>query len=494
MSTRWHGVPTRSERGTTRGALVAILAGALFLVGLTDASGAESPSPSASPSPSSTAQPTPAPVPTGEVKYYIVASEYEGEPEFLYEIAERMLGSGDRAMEIFLLNQGRRQPGGLIVSDPEVIKPGWVLELPADASGPEVRVGPLPTFAPLPGASAPAAPTAPGAAPEAASGEEGAFSSTWWVVAAAVGAALVATLVVVLALRSRRDRENAAPPAPRRPAALERSTARPPGSHRALRPGRRERPPAPTPLDSSVSWMVDRALRVLASACRAAGRTLPEVAMVVVGPEHLSLRLLSPDDMTPSGWAARDFGRTWASSLRHLQTAAVDDTLDDPLPQLVTVGGTAQGRVLVDLARARGVVAVDGDGAGQRHLLDIWMHELTTNPWSREVRVVRVAVAAPVPAGSKVVDIADVGGLDDVVDGAPAGMVVLARAPRGRDLERVTALAGGTVGPRWGVVVLGGLRDARWRFTCDGSGRVTTPLLDEPVVMAALPEARVERA
>ena len=44
----------------------------------------------------------------------------------LWDLAERYLGDGYRAGELFELNQGRPQPDGRTLTDPSVIRPGWV--------------------------------------------------------------------------------------------------------------------------------------------------------------------------------------------------------------------------------------------------------------------------------------------------------------------------------------------------------------------------------
>lgn len=48
----------------------------------------------------------------------------------LWRIAERELGSGFRWREIYRLNEGRRFSDGRILTDPQLIYPGWVLDLP----------------------------------------------------------------------------------------------------------------------------------------------------------------------------------------------------------------------------------------------------------------------------------------------------------------------------------------------------------------------------
>jgi hypothetical protein len=87
------------------------------------------------------------------VKYYIVPPARNGHIGFLFEIAATTLGNGDLDGQIFSLNDGRLEPGGARFVNPTVIKPGWILELPANASGPDVHFGPLPAVTPAGGAS-----------------------------------------------------------------------------------------------------------------------------------------------------------------------------------------------------------------------------------------------------------------------------------------------------------------------------------------------------
>jgi hypothetical protein len=94
--------------------------------------------------PTPTAAPSIAPHPSW-VKYYIVPPPHNGHKEYLFEIAAKTLGNGNRYKEIFNLNKGRLQPGGARLENPAVIAPGWILILPSDAHGPGVHYGPLPS-------------------------------------------------------------------------------------------------------------------------------------------------------------------------------------------------------------------------------------------------------------------------------------------------------------------------------------------------------------
>ncbi|MEO3852606.1 hypothetical protein ABGB09_34155 [Streptomyces sp. B8F3] len=52
----------------------------------------------------------------------------------LWRIAERALGDGNRWPEIWRLNEGRLQPDGRTLTNPDLIRPGWTLRLPEATS------------------------------------------------------------------------------------------------------------------------------------------------------------------------------------------------------------------------------------------------------------------------------------------------------------------------------------------------------------------------
>jgi DNA-binding SARP family transcriptional activator/nucleoid-associated protein YgaU len=78
----------------------------------------------------------------------------------LWGIAKQQLGDPLRWSEIYQLNEDRPQPGGVTLTDPHWIDPGWTLVLPAPASS-----APPVTSTPLPVRAAPAAPSDPPLAP-----------------------------------------------------------------------------------------------------------------------------------------------------------------------------------------------------------------------------------------------------------------------------------------------------------------------------------------
>ncbi|MFI7024248.1 S8 family serine peptidase [Micromonospora sp. NPDC049900] len=90
-------------------------------------------------------------------KYYVVTSSYQGEPERLSVITQRFLGTTARTTDVLHLNAGRVQPDGGRLTDPDTLRPGWIIVLPWDAYGEGVRYGmlsavgaPTPTPGPRP--------------------------------------------------------------------------------------------------------------------------------------------------------------------------------------------------------------------------------------------------------------------------------------------------------------------------------------------------------
>jgi hypothetical protein len=141
------------------------------------------------------------------VKYYIVPQPTNGQAVALYGIAARTLGDTHRYLEIFTLNKGRLQPDGRRLENPRIIDPGWILRLPADASGPGVRFGRLPRVsrsATAPASHRPSQPAGSGAATHFTLGPAGTGS------AVVVGGALVLFAIAGLAVVVRRRRAGGA--------------------------------------------------------------------------------------------------------------------------------------------------------------------------------------------------------------------------------------------------------------------------------------------
>lgn len=89
--------------------------------------------------PAARAEPGPAPVTKNPVrKIYRVRPSAGRHHESLWEIAEKCLGDGRRYRDIYALNKGRLQPDGTRLTMASLIRPGWVLDMPADATHVEI--------------------------------------------------------------------------------------------------------------------------------------------------------------------------------------------------------------------------------------------------------------------------------------------------------------------------------------------------------------------
>jgi len=92
------------------------------------------------PDPAADRLPPPAPHRPGQadragLKRYVVQFPHDGSHDSLWSIAARYLGDGFRYTEIYALNKDRTQPDGHRLALPRLVRPGWELLLPADATG-----------------------------------------------------------------------------------------------------------------------------------------------------------------------------------------------------------------------------------------------------------------------------------------------------------------------------------------------------------------------
>ncbi|HEV2636170.1 MAG TPA: BTAD domain-containing putative transcriptional regulator [Actinocrinis sp.] len=75
-----------------------------------------------------------------EIKLYRVTPPAGRNHDSLWDIAQRHLGDGRRYKEIFELNKDRVQPDGQKLTNASLIRPGWILAMPADATGGDLVV------------------------------------------------------------------------------------------------------------------------------------------------------------------------------------------------------------------------------------------------------------------------------------------------------------------------------------------------------------------
>ncbi|MEV7986824.1 hypothetical protein [Micromonospora sp. NPDC085948] len=334
-----------------------------------------------------------APEETG--KYYVVGPPVDGQREYLFAIAAKTLGNGNRSREIFALNEGRLQPDGRRLTDATIVQPGWILALPRDARGPGVRTGALPAPTPSPAPVAPSPPprasTAP-AGPQAPPADALPHLPALWS-PTGLRIALVALAVLLLfwaqvALRSRRrptrggDAADSSPARPgpttspdQRPAPVTAPQAPPPQEPRPPVPAEPilvlplpiaaeppAQPPAPPPVAvPSPRPAVRTPLRavpdVRASGLPPSSRTHPFATLVTdlaCGPDRATVRLVGA---RPARWGA-PYG--WL----------VDGQRPPPSSAPVVLGDRDGRRLWIDLAVAPDVLTIGGDlTACRRHAL-----------------------------------------------------------------------------------------------------------------------------
>ncbi|WP_263730446.1 LysM peptidoglycan-binding domain-containing protein [Cellulomonas sp. SG140] len=312
---------------------------------------------------------------------HTVASSAEGASvivklgDTLWSIAAAHLGDGHRYLEIAALNAGITQADGSHLSDPDVLRPGWVLRLPTTAPVPEPplqqpkaesgvgpdlppppALSPAPMAKPaptLPAAPPPAATTTDGGSREHATGtstalahdDERQAASDWFVGLAALGAVGVVGEIARrrhLQQRARRVGETIPMPEPTSAAA---------SAERTLRT-------AATPVSIDA---IRTTLHNLACRCFNASRELPRVAALLLDEHHLTLLLLQDVADAVAPFTATN-PRTWVASTADVATQeAIDDPAQGtPYPLLVTLGHTEDATLILNL-EAAGTLTFAGD-------------------------------------------------------------------------------------------------------------------------------------
>jgi len=301
---------------------------------------------------------------------------YVVEPgDTLSEIAEDELGDAERYPEIVKASRSTLQPDGQHLTDPDLIRPGWHLTVPAETPDPPVPAQP---DAPESGALAhqgkhliPPAPLAPAAEPSSPGASATSRVVTTqsdqgmpvaaWVLPGLLGAGAILASSLWLVGRGQRRTQQ-----------------------RYRRPGHTI---APVP---AVVRDVEKTARLvgqpLAESMEAINRLLidlraktgerPRLTAAELTPHDLRLHFAQPVEL-PEPWAGA--GATWAASL-----AAPVPEHDNlcPYPMLVSVGIDNEGHLwLLDL-ESIGALSVSGD---PDHCADFGRHlvaDLALSPWA----------------------------------------------------------------------------------------------------------------
>ncbi|MGW2439670.1 LysM peptidoglycan-binding domain-containing protein [Streptomyces goshikiensis] len=299
-------------------------------------------------------------------------------------IAEAQLGDVDRYGEIFDLNKGGPLPGGGTFTDPDLIQPGQHLTLPGSASHPappqqaakpnpgtDGTTTPAPVTKPAPATPTPSAsatkppppvtatakpPASEAASPSAAAEatppapsattlpvEDTAGSHVNFALIAGIGTLLAASLAGALGVRrilQQRERKAGQTIAKdEEPTELEQllaATSEPAGIE-----------------------LLDRVLRTLAHHAATDNRDLPALRGARLDASGVTLLLDEPAPPV-APFTADPTARTWTlDPAAELLTAEELADVQAPYPGLVTLGGDADGLVLIDLMTCR-VLLLDG--------------------------------------------------------------------------------------------------------------------------------------
>lgn len=454
----------------------------------------------------------------------------------LWEIAAEELGDPLRYAEIVDLNVGRPQPDGEALQDPDLIRPGWVLELPATPTpievtgpstvpstddarndGPELRddgsrsVDDAPLKGAVPhepgddagGAVDDGAETTDDAAPgrhlavppveqadvddgdddrSTGSGDQADVEAHELVLGLT---ALAATGIVGELARRRRMQQRVRRVGRRIPLPAPGSSA-----DDAERTMRAAAPPITIPL-------LKASFLDLATRCYEAERDLPRVGAVTVTPAAVVLHLTEDDDAPVEPYTSID-ARTWTAPHETLPdtTDAEDPDRPEPFPTLVTLGHTSEGTVLVNL-EAAGTLTIAGDEEAASEILRALVAELATSdltgriglvaspdfePLARACDPARLQIA-PVEAIALAVERRDQevrratadAGLDDTLQARSDRIVGDIWLP----VVFVTTAAAAAVADPWSgsaVVAVGSPRVGGWTLIADGTDARLEPL------------------
>ncbi len=312
------------------------------------------------------------------------AEEYVVRPgDTLSDIAEAKLGDPMRYPALFESSRDTVQPDGATLTDPDLIRPGWEINIPphandqaeapetppAESEPPRPHKPPAETPTPVPTPAATAEPE-PEVTTADVPDDEVDSSAPGWLLPGLTGAGTVLAGLVLLAVRAHRNTQLRY----RRPG---QTIAHPP---LGLRHVEKTALVAGAPLTATIGHL-DRALRHLAATCADEGRALPSLATVTLARGSATLHLAHDDDL-PAPW--KGGGREWST---RLGKSLPDRDVIPPYPQLVTVGQDATGGLhLVNLEHLS-VVSLAGDSAATEALARHIAAELALNPWSVLVQV-----------------------------------------------------------------------------------------------------------
>lgn len=326
----------------------------------------------------------------------------------LWDIADEQLGDPYRWPDVFEENEGRPQPDGRALTDPDLIEPGWVLDLPGDEASdapaealaerveavpeqganteppladdrpvepltvrtPEPKLSAPPVVADADQRSAGAVGSREGDGPsvrEDAPLEDEQGAHLYATAAAGLAAGVVLTLDRIRRARRRRREPGMRIPLPEGEAA---------SAEQRLR----------AVADEDTYRFVNLALRDLARS--SAASRMPPVVLVSHGQDDVNVHLVGAH-AAPEGWSESEDGNVWSRS-RPADLGELESVSGTPsrLPGLVTLGMADGGDVvLLNLAQS-GCLHLDGDADQAGEVLRAWAMELSTTSRADAMQVV----------------------------------------------------------------------------------------------------------
>ncbi len=442
----------------------------------------------------------------GVTTFYDVKPPHGRNYDTLWDIADRYLGSGLRYKEIWELNKDVVQADGRVLRNADLIRPGWVMKMPNDATGPGLKV--VDHAAALLGGGAPASPTqtsasqtsldATHAAPDdaARTGESAPFLDPGLAPLFGVAGG-VALAGVALGLRRRRASASFG----QLWASRRRLVGAGPDDGPDGGPGRGGAAQAAVALgaeaDASSAGWLDRGLRGLSTGL------VPAPSAVSLSGAGVAVAFEGEGGSPPAGWIATG-PKVWTLD-RDVDLAGQGPA---PFPGLVALGRRDDGSLaFVDLESVPGVVCLGGDGVTARGVAMSLALDTATHPWADE-RVVTLVNFASADLGAlapqRLRHTDDLGrvleSLENLatyqrgacraagLDSARAArcsapgtitwayhLVVCSGVPSPEELSRLAALA---ADPQvaLGVVVVGDAPEAGMRLTVRDDSRLVSPL------------------
>ncbi len=355
------------------------------------------------------------PAPTDPVPAHV----YTVQPsDTLSDIAQDKLGDADRWPEIYKASTAITQPGGVQLTDPDVIDVGWKLNIPATETpvddrqdqpqprgdkpqtpaepkdeqppvdSPAEETPPATQETPAPETATPEVPqteepAAPVADVDQVDDTDDSILEAPWVLAGLTGGGVLLSGALLMALRSRRRSA---------------FRNRPPG--RAIAAPPPELAPVEMTLNATGSAaaatveFADEALRRLAAAVGAQGTTMPPLAAVEIGHGKLTLHLSAPAAV-PAPWVGSPDQTHWQVTTDTAFEDLGPDTgnVEPPYPLLATIGMSDTGETWLLNCEELSTLTISGDPTYARDFARHLAAQLAVNPWSRRVQVDCIGVA-----------------------------------------------------------------------------------------------------